>query len=483
MHDENYCVASCEICQQHIEFPRSGLGVKVACPHCGQPTVLLEDLSVVLAPAVGEEISAAELQTAFSGVLPRRRIPFFYQVGLVLVAVFMVLLPLAYLAFAAATACGVYWYARHGLALFSGLAGGIYLLLTKIVLYLGPLVAGVVAVFFMFKPLLARSPKRVHPIELDPSRHPRVYQFIAQICDLLHVSMPRRIDLDANLNASAGFRRGWQSLFGRDLVITLGLPLVAGLNTRQFAALVAHELGHCTQGFAMRLSFLIESINRWFLRVVYQRDTWDEALEEWSNEAEEWPVGFIVTCAQFAVWLSRRLLALLMFAGHAAMCFMSRQMEYHADACASAVAGVAGLESLLMRLRELSLLHDMAYGGLVQSWRQRHLLPDSLPEFLEQLETRMPADFREQASRTLLNEAAGVFATHPTAAQRIRRARQRSEPGLFDLERPARALFTNFGGISKILTSCHYRQNLRLAVTPPMLKPAAEFFADGQAAS
>ena len=43
--------------------------------------------------------------------------------------------------------------------------------------------------------------------------------------------MPRRIYLDCELNAGAGLRRGWLSFLGNDLVMYLGLPLVAGLNT------------------------------------------------------------------------------------------------------------------------------------------------------------------------------------------------------------------------------------------------------------
>jgi Zn-dependent protease with chaperone function len=437
-------------------------------------TVLVEDVSAVQEQT--DEVTAGELKAALEGVLPRRRISVFYQAGLVLVAVFMVLLPLAYLAFAAFAAYCTYWYAVHAWVLFSGSPGGIHLVVFKAILYLGPIVGGIVAFFFMFKPLLARSPKRAEPIELNPAHHPRLYQFIAHLSDGLRVSMPKRIYLDCDLNASAGLRRGWMSFLGHDLVLTLGLPLIAGLNTRQFAAVVAHELGHCTQGLAMRLGFIIDSIDRWFLRVVYERDTWDEALDDWSNSTEDWRLSLVVACAHLAVWLSRKVLTLLMMLGHAASCFLSRQMEFHADACAMGVAGSGGLESLLIRLRELTVLEHLAYGALHQIWQKRHQLPDNVPDFLEQLERRVPAGFHDQTRQTLLNETAGFFATHPTACQRIQKARQRAQPGIFGLERPARALFNDFAGTARLVTGRHYRQTLRLAVTNPMLKPVTDFF-------
>jgi hypothetical protein len=206
---------------------------------------------------------------------------------------------------------------------------------------------------------------------LNPAQHQRLYQFIAHLSDLLRVSMPKRIYVDCEMNAGVGFRRGWLSFLGNDLVLTLGLPLVAGLNTRQFAAVVAHELGHCTQGFAMRLGYIVDRIDRWFSRVVYERDAWDEAFEAWANSVEDWRVSLIVACAGLAVWLSRRVLALLMLVGHAASCFLSRQMEFHADACAMAVAGSAGIESMLLRLREQNVIQGLTYGELCQVWQTR----------------------------------------------------------------------------------------------------------------
>jgi hypothetical protein len=83
-----------------------------------------------------------------------------------------------------------------------------------------------------------------------------------------------------------------------------------------------------------------------------------------------------------------------------------------------------------------------------------------------------------QRPAVLLNESAGLFAAHPTASQRIRKARQGAEAGIFNLEKPARALFDDFAATSRLVTGRHYRQTLHLAVTNPMLKPVSDFFPD-----
>jgi Zn-dependent protease with chaperone function len=268
---------------------------------------------------------------AFGGAVPRTPVSVFYRLGLVLVTFMMVLLPILYVAMIGAAAYGVYYYATHFTFLLKSMTGGTYLYLLKLLIFLTPLFVGVVLVFFMIKPLFARRPRRSQPLALHPGVDAIVYAFIARICDTVGAPMPRRIDLTCDLNAAAGFRRGMWSLFGNDLVLTIGLPLVAGLTLRQFAGVMAHEFGHFTQGFGMRLSYVIRAVNGWFARVVYERDAFDVMLAEWSEDAEDWRIMLLGGCAQLGVGCSRLLLKLLMFTGHGVSCFLLRQMEYDAD--------------------------------------------------------------------------------------------------------------------------------------------------------
>jgi hypothetical protein len=101
MSDSSFCLAACSHCGQHIEFPAEGIGAAVACPHCEQETILAQIVAenVDLSPKPDAGITAGELKEAMTGVVPRLRISVFYQFGLLLVTIFMVLLPVAYLAF------------------------------------------------------------------------------------------------------------------------------------------------------------------------------------------------------------------------------------------------------------------------------------------------------------------------------------------------------------------------------------------------
>ena len=89
------------------------------------------------------------------------------------------------------------------------------------------------------------------------------------------------------MNASAGFmRQGVAGVLSNDLVLTIGLPLVAGLTVRQLGGVLAHEFGHFAQGGGMRLTAIVRGVNAWFARVVFERDEWDLRLEQWSKNLD-----------------------------------------------------------------------------------------------------------------------------------------------------------------------------------------------------
>ncbi len=131
----------------------------------------------------------------------------------------------------------------------------------------------------MLKPLFARPGKREKARVLDPEIEPLLFAFVDGVCTSVGAPRPNRIEVDCQVNASAHRDAGPLAVFSNELVLTIGLPLAAGLNMKQFAGVLAHEFGHFSQGAGMRLSFLIRAISFWFARVVYQRDRWDLSLD------------------------------------------------------------------------------------------------------------------------------------------------------------------------------------------------------------
>ena len=471
MSEELTARCACSQCGNHIEFPVDAAGLTVTCPHCQEST----ELNLSAPPAPSNRPSAAELLAGFNGTVRRTSTSFFYHVSLMLVSVVMVLLPVVYLGFIVAAGWGLYFFATHCASLLTPMRGGGRVYILQLLLYVGPLFIGLVLLFFMVKPLFAGRPRHAQPLALNPGVESTLYAFIARICELVGAPMPSRIDLDCELNASAHFRRGAASFFSNDLVLTIGLPLIGNMNLREFAGVVAHEFGHFTQGFGMRLSYVIRSVNGWFARVVFERDAWDVWLASLSEDGGDARIMLLALGARIAVGFSRMLLLLLMFVGHGVSCFLLRQMEYDADSYAIQVAGSDGFEATERRLRELGEALGRAYTQMQATWKFNKGLPENFPDFLALHEASLPHSLREKIQDTLGLAKTGVFDTHPSAGDRIRRARQAQEPGVFHLELPALVLFSNFEVVSKQVTLLHYADDLGIQFNQSMLRPVIAF--------
>jgi hypothetical protein len=259
---------------------------------------------------------------------PNTRPTFAYHVGLVLVTGAMVVLPLIYVALTAACCWAVYYFATHQFgAIWQWPVGyGYYGLIVKVLASVTPLLAGGAIALAMVKPILARRPGHMQPLGLDPSVEPKVYELVTRVCSIVGSSAPKRIEVNCDLNASARFDRGWLGVFRHHLVLTLGMPLVAGLTECELAGVIAHEFGHFRQPVALRLSFVIRRVNHWFSRVVYERDGWDEALESACASAEGW-MALMFGAVKTGVGISRGVLWLFMMTGHGISGFLLRQME------------------------------------------------------------------------------------------------------------------------------------------------------------
>jgi len=411
---------------------------------------------------------------AFAGQISRTKIRPLYSIGLAIVAFAMVLLPLMYIALIAMTAWLVLWHLKNNTWIFSGSGGAV----VRIIAYLGPAIAGGILVFFMIKPFFAAKAEMPDAIKLDKEKEPLLFAFIQKICGLVGAPAPCQIDVDCQVNASASLRRG---LWSKDLILTIGLPLAAGLDMRQFTGVLAHEFGHFAQGAGMRLTYVIRKINFWFARVVFERDEWDMKLER-SARGTDWRLAIILHASRGCVWLTRRILWALMQAGHAISCFMLRQMEYDADSYETKIAGSDAFEQTASRLRILSVATQVAYEDVRQSWASNRL-PENLPLLIDHKANTLSADIQQKLSNSSQSKKTGWFDTHPSDADRVRAARKLNLPGIFRLTEPATGLFSDFSGLSKTVTRHQYEKHLELEFTEQNLMSAEEILRESVASA
>ncbi|MHC4179555.1 MAG: M48 family metallopeptidase, partial [Planctomycetota bacterium] len=403
----------------------------------------------------GREPSRAQIIEAFESAIEPVDLSVTYQLGILLVLAVMVILPLVYIALIGLVCYGVCWHAVYNVGTI-GATGGGWRGVCMLLLYLIPLMAGGISVVFMVKPLFARPADQGRTRSLTLKSDPLLFAFVARVCEAVGAPEPKRINVDCNVNASAGFRRGyWSILVGDDLVLTIGLPLVAGLNLREFAGVLAHEFGHFTQGAGMRLTYIIRSISHWFTRVVYQRDQWDVRLEAWARK-KDFRLGIVLHLARFCVWLTRRILWVLMVVGHAVSGFMLRQMEFDADRHQARLVGSDAFGPTSQKISLLWVAYQQAQTDLGE-FRQEGRLGDNLPRLVIADVGRIAAGLVREIRKHDEEATTGLFDTHPATKDRIASAERECAPGVFRMECPATVLFSDFDSLSRNVTWDFYR--------------------------
>lgn len=399
----------------------------------------------------------SEIISAFKGPIEPVNVTPLYTIGLSMVAFMMVLLPLIYIVLIVATGYGMYYHCVENVTLLTTTNAGDSAR-GRALLYFGPIVIGAILILFMIKPLFAKRAKGPEYYVLDVTKASLLVAYIKKICSTVNAPIPTEIRLNCEVNASASFRRGFASFFSKDLVLTLGLPLISGFNTRQLAGVIAHEFGHFSQGLGMRLTYIIATVNIWFERVVYERDVMDEWLTKAAKEIDI-RIGIILHSARFFVWLTRRILWMLMNIGHMISCFMMRQMEYDADKYTARVVGKHMIENSFKQLMLISTANNLAQHHLANSWEEKKLA-NNYPEFVMSCFSEISEEHKKAIIDHMYNAKTGFFNTHPSDKNRFENVNKETATPVFELELPSTQLFSNYNETAAEVALKYYRDVL-----------------------
>jgi hypothetical protein len=230
----------------------------------------------------------------------------------------------------------------------------------------------------------------------------------------------------------------------------------------------------------MRMSYLIRSISHWFTRVVYERDHFDASLEEASRELDA-RLALVFLVARLFVWISRRILWVLMMLGHLVSGYLLRQMEFDADRYEARLAGSDAFEATTRRILRLSTAMQVVHADLEDA-RLRGWLPEDLAQQTVLTAETFPPTMVEKLNESIEHSRTGALDTHPSDRERIASARAQSAPGVFHLDSPAAELFDDFEDLSRKVTRSFYAGVFGDAVDGMRLRPMEEIIAESERA-
>ncbi len=418
---------------------------------------------------MNEEL-AKQIEEAFSKEIEPVETTFLYKLGLFVVSVVMLLLPVIYVSIIAVIGFGLFYHATHSTVVFKEMNARF-----GAVLYFAPLIAGCVLIFYMIKPLIPRFGKRPDPLyTITRENEPGLYLLVEKVCEAVDAPFPKRIDIMMEANACASFRRGLLSFIkGDDLVLTIGLPLISTMSVQQIAGVIAHEMGHFSQGAGMRFSYIIESINDWFVQAVYGGHSLDDKLSEAAGSTGGM-LALMLLLTKLFIFLTRTVLYFLMMLGYLISNFLSRQMEFDADLNEIRVSGSTSFESSTYTLSVAGLASENVY-IISMLTRRFQLMSEDLPGLIRLRGKEMLAKHKDDIINTVLEPDTRLFDTHPSQKDRIAHAKRQQEAGICKIKAAASVLFKDFSKLSKSLTQRFYLDVLGPESSTMKLMPADQY--------
>lgn len=412
--------------------------------------------AAALSANVPEKQRLETIHAAFGEGFRVPKAGFGYRFAATLAAFFMLLLPILYVAIIGLVIVAMGYHAVYSLSIFEYTRGR--MIIFAVMLYAFPLLAGLLCVFFMFKPLFSRPARQMRERSLTRQGEPMLFALVDKVCKVVRAPRPKQINIDADVNASAAFRSGMWSLFIKgDLTLTIGAPLAAGFNVNQFVGVLAHEFGHFSQGGGMKMTYIVRSINHWFARVVFERDEWDQWLvDQVEDEESDFRIQLLFLLSQFFVFIARAVLWCLMMIGHIACSILLREMEYNADQFEIRLCGTKNFESTSRRMIELAVGNQKAQFDLIDQYIKGHRIED-LPTLTVSYADSLSRQESEQVRQIVETEKTGILDTHPSDKDRIAAARRANADAVFDLDAPARMLFQHYTAVTRNVTTDFYR--------------------------
>ena len=384
-------------------------------------------------------MSPDAVRGAFAGAVRPVRASVGYRLAALFAAVLLVVLPVVYLAVIAAAGWGVWWhFTQNDWMLSAGRGRGRVLMW---MLYVAPGPVGAAVILSLLKPLVARDAGREQARPLRPEDQPTLFALIEGVCDAVHAPRPDRVHADTQVNMSASTRGGLFGLVGGDLVLTVGVPLAAGLTANSFAGVLAHEFGHFAQRGGRGVTRFTGAVHHWFVHAVHGRDRWDELLVELSEETDV-RLGWVFWLCRAAVGTSRLVLGILLQVSAAATYLLARQQEHDADRYQARLVGGDVVADTVRRVTALSVGWGEVTSDLGDRLRDG-TLPDDLPAATIHAAPPLSVEDAVTLERRMRGGRAGLFDSHPMMADRVARAARETGEPAFALDRPAADLFAD----------------------------------------
>lgn len=255
-----------------------------------------------------------------------------------------------------------------------------------------------------------RDPFQVSGAEIDLNRQPRLRALIEEIATRIEQPMPDKVYLIPDANAFVTERGGTLGC-GGTRIMGLGMPLIAGMSTAEFGAVLSHEFAHYYSGDT-RLGPRVFQTRMAMARTLQNLGSRNPGVRLLSRLAIAALLYALVIGALVAYWkLFMRFTQLV-----------SRQLEYRSDELACCIAGPSAMAGGLRSVAMIGAATPSFWKAVIDPVVTLGYCPPLADGFARFYSS---PGAREGATRalgeTLKNSKTNAYDTHPPLKSRLER--------------------------------------------------------------
>lgn len=400
---------------------------------------------VLSKPLANPEDTKQQVLASIQGKMTPPTVPLMRKLGTLLVLGVVILLPLFYIAAFAGLIYAMYWLLTSTSSYAQQLDSTI-----KLVAEIGI----AVILVCLLKPLIEPRRKALGLVSLPPDQEALLNELVAKICEQIDAPRPGKIQTECSVRLAAESRRMLMGLFHRDVVLTVGVPLIACLSVEQLSGLMAGQMAQFRRRAGSRLTNTIRAINGWLWRSVYDDGRWDAWLRRVA-ERRHFHLAKLLLPLRAIRMFANAALFVPMFIGNTIASSLVRTVELDSD---RAGARLVGRETFAAALVRLGLIEFTWQGVLAELdyLHKNQQLPDSLPKQLALRMLDMTPELVAALRETVANPEEKPFDSRPSNEERLEATKEEPATGVMECRLPAQVLLADYEGLSQKITWEYY---------------------------
>jgi len=287
---------------------------------------------------------------------------------------------------------------------------------------------------------------------------PSLYALLDALCELTESPFPSEIVVTNGMEILLQPQASITGLRSRDLSLSIGLPMMALKNRRQFIAALVHELGHYSDSNKVPAYLLINFVSRWLENRSVMTDGLDvKTRPHVQNNAQLPPAEWVWEKANE---LPRIYVTSLLRLSHKINRRVDDWLEYCADYYTAYVLGVEHFDEFSKDQAIAYATYQYVSDINAQAWKHHKLLRN-IPDAVVSQYHQWSGDEIQKLLEQPLPLAEDNWQTPPVSESRIASVKKLEFKGVYKDTSSAAELFSGFSRLCEKVTIEHYKQLYR----------------------